>query len=335
MSVSVVVPCYRSAATLPDLVERIRAAMSGSATAYEVILVVDGSPDETATVARRLASLHGTVSAIELARNYGQHNALVAGIRAARHDVIVTMDDDLQHPPEEIGILLDALGEDVDLVYAVPLAEEHGVLRSLLSRWVKAAIAGGAGVRNAREIGAFRAFRAFLRDGFATIPGPHVCLDVALSWGTTRVATVRVRMDTRASGRSGYTFRTLLRHTVTMVVGYSALPLRAVSYLGLIVGMFGVALCGKVLWSYFAGDTTIAGFTTLAAMVAIFSAAQMVSVGVLGEYVGRIHASGLGRPPYVVRQTTLIPNHVVRQPTPADAEVEVTVHPPFPVRPRP
>ena len=133
--VSIVVPCYRSAATLPGLTERVDAAMSRSATTYELIFVVDGSPDDTWDVARNLAARSGLVRAIELARNYGQHNALVAGIRAARYDIVVTMDDDLQHPPEEIGKLLDALRDDVDLVYAVPLHEEHGVARISPRAW--------------------------------------------------------------------------------------------------------------------------------------------------------------------------------------------------------
>jgi glycosyltransferase involved in cell wall biosynthesis len=156
---------------------------------------------------------------IRLARNYGQHNALVAGVRAARHDVVVTMDDDLQHPPEEVPRLLAELTEDVDLVYGIAREEEHGVLRSLASRAVKAGMSGAMGVNNAKQVSAFRAFRTFLRNGFDLVNGPHVCVDVALSWGTTRVAAVEVRMDERAEGDSGYTFKTLVRHTMNMVLG--------------------------------------------------------------------------------------------------------------------
>jgi glycosyltransferase involved in cell wall biosynthesis len=300
--VSIVVPCYRSARTLPTLVTRLSEVVPGVTAAYEVILVVDGSTDDTWDVASGLAQKHGPVRAIRLARNYGQHNALIAGVRAARYDVVVTMDDDLQHPPEEIPKLLAALTEDVDLVYAVPEAEEHGAVRSFASRLVKAGLSGAMGVQDAKVVGAFRAFRTFLRAGFDTVSGPHVSVDVALSWGTTRIASTSVRMDERTEGRSGYTARKLFKHALNMVLGYTVTPLRLVTYLGFLVGLGGLALFVRLLWLYFSGDTRIAGFTTVASMIAIFSSAQMVAIGVLGEYVGRIHSHGMGRPTYVIRE---------------------------------
>jgi len=302
MFVSVVVPCYRSAATLSALVTRINAVLADAVAAYEVILVVDGSPDDTWDVAHDLALRHAQVRAIRLARNYGQHNALVAGIRAAHFDTVVTMDDDLQHPPEEIPKLLAALTDDLDLVYGVAREEEHGLLRSLASRTVKAGLAQAMGVRNARQFSAFRAFRTFLRSGFDLVNGPHVCIDVGLSWGTTRIGAVEVQMDKREAGESGYTVRTLIRHTMNMVVGYSTAPLRLVTYLGFAIGLGGLALFGRVIWAYLTGQTTVAGFTTIAAMVAVFSSAQLIGTGMVGEYLGRIHAGGIGRPTYVVRE---------------------------------
>ncbi len=306
MFVSVVVPCYRSARTLPALVERLSAVLPGVTTSYEVILVVDGSPDlATWQVADELARRRGPVQAIRLARNYGQHNALIAGVRAARYDVIVTMDDDLQHPPEEVPKLLAALTDEVDVVYGQATNEEHGFLRSVGSRLLKAGLSGALGDRDARRLSAFRAFRLFLRDGFDRLTGPNVSVDVALSWSTTRMTVVPVRMDQRADGRSGYTFRSLVRHALDIVLGYSTKPLRLVTYLGFLVGICGLLLTARVLWLYFAGDTTIAGFTTIASLVTVFSSAQMIAIGVLGEYVGRIHSHGMGRPTYVIRQRTV------------------------------
>jgi glycosyltransferase involved in cell wall biosynthesis len=299
--VSVVVPCYRSARTLPSLIGRLATALSVAAIGYEVVLVVDGSPDDTWEVAAELARERPEVRAIRLARNYGQHNATIAGVRAARHEVIVTMDDDLQHPPEEIPRLLAALTDEVDLVYGHPRDEEHGFLRNLSSQVFKFGLSGPLGVRNARSLSAFRAFRAFLRSGLDDVTGPFVCIDVFLSWCTTRIQDVEVRMDHRGEGRSGYTLRTLLRQAVNVVVAYSSTPLRFVSYLGLLVGGFGACLLGLVLWSYFAGRTSVAGFTSVASMIALFSSAQMLGIGILGEYLGRLHSGGMGRPTYVVR----------------------------------
>jgi glycosyltransferase involved in cell wall biosynthesis len=302
MSVSVVVPCYRSAGTLPALIARLQHVLPTVTMGYEIILVVDGSPDNTWDVAYELAQREAPVRAIRLARNYGQHNALIAGVRAARFDTVVTMDDDLQHPPEEIPRLLAALTDEADLVYGMPREEEHGLLRNVASRAVKASMSTAMGVRGAVQTSALRAFRTFLRDGLDLVNGPHVSVDVALSWGTTRIRVVEVQMNERAEGTSGYTLRTLARHAATMVLGYSTAPLRLVTFLGFLVGLAGLALFVRVLWLYIGGTTTVAGFTTISAMIAVFSSAQMIAMGVLGEYVGRIHAGGMGRPTYVVRE---------------------------------
>ncbi|WP_130511164.1 glycosyltransferase family 2 protein [Krasilnikovia cinnamomea] len=303
MPVSIVIPCFRSHGTLPELVARLDRVMPACADRHEIWLVVDDGEAATWQTASGLAATHPSVRAIRLSRNYGQHNALVAGLRAARHDVIVTMDDDLQHPPEQIPALLQALTGDVDLVYGVAAHEEHGALRSLASRTVKMAMARMLGVRHARQLSAFRAFRAHLIAGFDQIAGPHTSVDVALSWGTTSVAAVTVPMNQRANGKSGYTLRTLIRYTVNMLLGYSTLPLRLVTWIGLAVGAIGLALFARLAYLYFTGSTTVAGFTTIASAVAVFAAAQLIALGVLGEYVGRIHTAGMGRPTYLVRET--------------------------------
>jgi glycosyltransferase involved in cell wall biosynthesis len=318
--VSVVVPCYRSAVTLPPLVARINEALPSVVADYEVVLVVDGGDRATWTAANDLQRRDRRVRALRLSRNYGQHNALVAGVRAARYEVVVTMDDDLQHRPEEIPALLAALTEDVDLVYGVAAEEEHGAARSLASRAAKAGLERMMSIRGARQLSAFRAFRTFLRDGFTQLNGPHACLDVALSWGTTNVTSVTVRMDERTHGRSGYTVRMLLRHTLNMVLGYSTAPLRLVTYLGFLVGFLGLALLGRMLYLYFSGETTVAGFTTIASMVALFSAAQMIATGVLGEYIGRIHGNGLGLPTYVLRPAPAVIPEPAGPPVLADAD---------------
>ncbi|WP_433211726.1 glycosyltransferase family 2 protein [Dactylosporangium sp. CS-047395] len=301
MSVSVVVPCYRSASILPRLVERLNAVLPGIDPIHEIILVVD-STDATWDAARDLAAKHPAVQAIRMARNYGQHNALIAGIRAANCARIITMDDDLQHPPEELPKLVAALTDDLDVVYAVAESEEHGPLRNLTSWGAKNLVMGRTmGVPNADVLGALRIFRTFLRAGLDQVSGPHVSVDIALSWTTTRVGSVVVRMDQRTEGRSGFTLRSLTKHAVNMILGYSTKPLRLVTYLGFLIGVCGVLLTLRLIWLYFTGDTKVAGFTTLASLVTIFSSAQMIGIGVLGEYLGRVHAHGMGRPTYVIR----------------------------------
>lgn len=309
MRVSIVIPCYRSEGTLRPVVEGVFEALGDggpnrTVEAFEVLLVVDGSPDGTAKVARDLTAQHPAVRTIELRRNYGQHNALLAGIALARHEVVVTMDDDLQHRPDEISALLRPLERgDADLVYGVARQEEHGVWRSTASRVVKRGLSL-AGVPRAEDVSAFRAFWTAQREGFSRAEDPYVSLDVMLSWTTTSIARVVVEMDQRTVGRSSYTLRSLIRHSMNMVTGYSNVPLRVVAWLGGVSAAIGAVLGLVVLWKFVVGDTTVAGFTTIASMVAMFSGAQMLSLGIIGEYIGRLHTRSTGKPTYVVRHDT-------------------------------
>ena len=182
-TVSVVVPVFNSEATLPLLVQRLRPVLASCASAAEVILVNDGSGDRSWEVICELAARQEGIRGICLMRNYGQHNALLCGIRAARHEIIVTMDDDLQHPPEEIPKLLDKLAEGYDVVYGTPLQPPHGFWRNLASRITKLALQSAVGAEVARHVSAFRAFRTPLREAFANYHGPFVSFDVLLAWG--------------------------------------------------------------------------------------------------------------------------------------------------------
>lgn len=306
MRLSVVIPCYRSSGTLPALLAELDDALSGLTSSglvaeAEVLLVVDGSPDDTEQVARDEASSRPHVAVLALRRNFGQHNALVAGIRAARFEFVVTMDDDRQHPPAEIGKLVAAIRDSgADLVYAVPEKEEHGALRSASSRWVKRGLAL-AGVENADIVGAFRIFRTDLRDGFASSNDSQVNLDVLLSWTTNRVTKVSTRMSLRESGTSGYSFRKLVTHTLNMVTGYGTVPLRLTTWLGFVCGLSGLSLLVWVIVQYLLGNTQVPGFTTLAAVISLFSGVQLIALGMIGEYVGRQHFRSMKRPMYVVR----------------------------------
>jgi undecaprenyl-phosphate 4-deoxy-4-formamido-L-arabinose transferase len=300
--ISVVVPCYRSRETLPELVAGLHRHLPDIATDYEIILVVDGSPDDTYAVARQLElGQPGLVRALLLRRNYGQHNALMAGLSRARYEITVTMDDDLQHRADQVGALVEPLRNPVvDLVYGTAVAEEHGFARSLASRSMKAGLAL-AGVPNARQVSAFRAFRTELREGFAHIADPFVSLDVVLSWTTTSVVGVAVRMDERTNGRSNYSVGGLVRHAWNMVTGYGTIPLRLVIWLGFLCSLAGLVGLVTILVLHFTGTIKVAGFTTLVALLTSFSGAMMLSIGVLGEYIGRLHFRSMQRPAYLVR----------------------------------
>src|SRR4051794_5795865 len=166
LSVSVVVPVYNSEATLRPLVDRLALTLASMKIPYEAILVNDGSRDRSWDVVCDLARDRQWLTGINLMRNYGQHNALLCGIRAARYDVVVTMDDDLQNPPEEIPKLLSQLQQGFDVIYGVPSEEQHGFLRDVASRITKLALQGAMGAATARSVSAFRVFRTPLRKAF-------------------------------------------------------------------------------------------------------------------------------------------------------------------------
>lgn len=297
--ISVVVPVYRGAATLDALTRRLGQVLPQVARDYELILVNDGSPDESWQVIERLSREFPWVVGVRLMRNYGQHNATLCGVRLARHDVVVTMDDDLQNPPEEIPKLIARLTDDVDVVYGVAAHRQREWWRSLFARLVKNAIAFVMGLRNVRDIGAFKAFRTGLRQAFADYRGPDVLLDVLLSWGTSRFAAVEVEEAPRAAGRSNYSFWKLVRVSLLVLTSYTTLPLRLASLLGLLFTLFGLGVLVYVLYVYFVLGS-IPGFSFLASAITIFSGVQLFSLGVIGEYLARVFDRTGGRPPYAV-----------------------------------
>jgi hypothetical protein len=223
-SVSAVVPVYNSEPTLPELVTRLRAVLSAEAVEYEIILVNDGSRDRSWDIVRDLAREHGDVVGISLARNHGQHNALLCGIREARGAVIVTLDDDLQNRPEDVPTLLARIREGYDVVYAVPQRQHWGLMRNVAARVTKLVLQNAMGASTASMIGGFRAFRREVRDAFAGYGSLFVNIDVLLTWGAARFGTVVVTHQPRRAGRSNYTLRALAKHTLNMMTGFSTLP---------------------------------------------------------------------------------------------------------------
>lgn len=298
---SIVIPVYRSETILPELVKRVGEVLPGLAANYEVVLVNDSSPDGSWEVISGLAENFPWIHPINLMRNYGQHNALLCGIRAARYGLVVTMDDDLQHPPEEISKLLTILNQGYDVVYGRPDQEQHGLLRDLASLTTKLALQSVMGAEIARNVSAFRAFRAEVANAFSHYEGAFVSIDVLLTWGTNRFAVTPVRHEPRSQGTSGYTFRKLVTHAMNMMTGFSTKPLQVASLIGFAFTLFGFGVLCYVLVRYFLQGTPVPGFPFLASIVALFSGAQLFALGIIGEYLARMHFRSMQKPPYVVR----------------------------------
>jgi glycosyltransferase involved in cell wall biosynthesis len=302
--ISAVIPIYRSETTLPQLLPRLTAALEHLGPAHEIILVDDGSPDRSWEVVAAAARSDGRIRGIRLMRNFGQHNALLVGVRAARYRYIVTLDDDLQNPPEEITRLVARLTDDVDVVYGTPASEQHSIWRSAASRVTKYALEEAMGATAARSVSAFRIFRTDLRRAFERYQSPDVSLDVLLTWATTRFATVKVTQDPRGAGRSSYSFGRLMHHAMNMMTGFTTRPLRVASLIGFVFTIFGAVIFFVVVVRNLIAGVTVPGFPFLASIIAIFSGVQLLILGIMGEYVARMHLRLLERPTYVVAEAT-------------------------------
>ena len=301
--VSIVVPVYGGGSAIEQLVDRVSSVLRDANVPFEILLVDDASPAPTNAIARRLAQTVPGVILLRLSCNAGQHAALLAGVRAADHPVVVTLDDDLQNPPEEIPSLLERLAVgDIDVVYGHTSRTSHSWFRRLASAGVRRAVARAVRSDAVLYVGPFRAFRTDLRDGFAGAVGPGASLDVLLGWSTQRFGHVEVRHDVRADGASGYTLRKLVRFAFDTLTGYSTSLLNAVTALGFGAVALGLGILVWVVGRYLLVGTPVAGFPFLASSIALFSGAQMLSLGIIGQYLGRIHVRVQGCPTYHIAE---------------------------------
>ena len=310
-SISVVTPVYNGEASVGELCRRLAEVLPRISAQYEIILVNDGSRDRSWETISELCSRSPVVRGLNLMRNYGQHNALLCGIRAAKYDLVVTMDDDLQHPPEEIPRLLARLEQGFDVVYGAPEAERNGLMRALASGITRLALRAAVGSHVAKNVSALRIFRTQLREAFADYQSPFVSIDVLLTWATTRFGAIRVPFQPRHSGSSNYTFAKLVRHALDMMTGFSTVPLQFASLIGFACTLFGIGVFTYVLVRYCL-EGSIPGFPFLASIIAIFSGAQLFSIGVIGEYLARMHFRTMNRPAYAVRDISEAENSKIQ-----------------------
>ncbi len=301
-SISVVTAVYNGEASVGELCRRLAEVLPRISAQHEIILVNDGSRDRSWEMISELCSRSPTLRGLNLMRNYGQHNALLCGIRAAKYELIITMDDDLQHPPEEIPRLLARLEEGFDVIYGAPKAEQNGPMRALASRITRLALSAAVGRDVAKNVSAFRVFPTHLREAFAAYQSPFVSIDVLLTWATTRFGATTVAFQPRHSGSSNYTFTKLVRHALDMTTGFSTAPLQFASLIGFTCTLFGLGVFIYVFVRYCL-EGSVPGFPFLASIIAIFSGAQLFALGVIGEYLARMHFRSMKRPAYVVRTT--------------------------------
>lgn len=296
---SVVVPVFRSESTLRELADRLEPVLRSLSPNFELIFVNDASPDHSWKVICELASARSWVRGIDLMTNSGQHSALVCGIRAATFGTVVTMDDDLQHPPESIPLLIARLREGLDLVYGSPIRRRHSLLRNAFSRALRSAVACIGVVPQALDITSFRAMRTSLRAAFAHCVSANL-LDAMLFWNTPRYATVPVPHDCRKTGRSTYSPSKLYHLAATLITAFTTAPLRIVCAIGftmLVVAAVAAAYAGIRTWRQ--GDIDVTSFVV--ALVLFLSGINLAALGVVGEYIARIFDRSMQRPAYQIK----------------------------------
>lgn len=301
LELSVVIPVYRSQASISTLLQRVSAAAGALTDRYEIILIDDGSPDRSWEAIEAARDAYGQhVVAVQLMRNYGQHNALMCGLKLARGDYIVTMDDDLQNPPEEMGKLLDTIRSGgFDLVYGTTTARKHSSWRNM-----------GAAIvwqfyrtvfRSSITPTTYRVMRRQLVQSVMFYDLNFTYLDGLLAWCTSRIGAAEVEHHERAEGSSGYSLRKLLLLALNLYTNFSLLPLQIVSALGFTVALSGFGVGVYYLVQYLTAGITVPGFASTIIAILILGGAQLLALGVIGEYLGRLHLNVNRKPQYVVR----------------------------------
>lgn len=302
LDVSVVVPVYNSSSCLVSLLERLSRVLNAITPRYEVILIDDGSRDDSWAVMQSLRDKYNEhLVVVQLMRNYGQHNTLMCGLGLARGEYVVTMDDDLQNPPEEIPKMLEHIQrENLDLVYGCPDTRNHAAWRNL-----------GAAIiwqfyrtvfRNPITPTPFRIMRHQLAHSVLFYDLNFTYLDGLLAWCTSRIGSVVVEHHARSQGRSGYSLGKLLGLALNLYTNFSLIPLQIVSALGFVTAASGFLVGVYYLVQFLAANIVIPGYASTIIAILILGGVQLLALGVIGEYLGRLHLNVNRKPQFVIRQ---------------------------------
>lgn len=298
---SVVIPVYNSAKMLPELHRRLMGALRGLNKPYEIIFVDDCGRDNAWQVLQDIAADDPCVTAIQLMRNSGQSNATLCGMAYASGSTIITMDDDLQHPPEEIPTLLAALRNDVDVVMGVPKEKKHHWFRRLGSTAMHELNCYLLGKDRHLRFTSFRVMRRPVVEGLLTLRTLSPALGPMINSVTHRILNTTVAHAPRQQGRSGYTLRRLLSQIMSNLVGYSMLPLRLLGVIGAAGIAFSIVFALALVVRYLTGGITVPGWTTIALLLVLISGFNFFAFAILGEYVLRILQRVNATPQYLVR----------------------------------
>jgi polyisoprenyl-phosphate glycosyltransferase len=303
ISISVVVPVYGSAAILPLLVARLEHTLHAMATpgGFEVILVHDHGPDDAWHVITDLAQSRPWLRGADLGKNAGQHNAIMAGLRMARGDHVVTMDDDLQHDPEDIPRVVACLNAGNDLCYVRFRSRRHPFWKRLGSGFNDLVAQRLLHKPKGLYLSPFRGIRQPLLETVLRYEGPFVYVDGLLLQGTTRIGAIEAEHHRRTDGRSGYSLRKSVSLWLQMATSFSVMPLRLVSFAGIAASFLGFLMAFLVLVRKLMSPAMPMGWPSLIITILVLGGMQLLALGMIGEYVGRILLTLNRHPQYVIR----------------------------------
>jgi len=298
--VSIVVPVYRSAEILPELVATIADVMSGRRV--ELILVCDASPDNSWSVIRDLTKQYAFIEGICLRKNAGQHNAIMAGLAHSRGDVVVAMDDDLQHPPSAIPQLLAALGNGADVCYVNYIQRKHAFWKRVGSKFNDVAATLLLGKPNNLYLSSFKAMRRPIVEQVLKYDGPFAYVDGLVLEATSAITSVDIIHSERRSGEGTYSLRRSVSLWLKMATSFSVFPLRVLFVFGALVALISMLVILYVVFSKFHNPDLPIGWASTIAAILFVGGVQMLGLGLLGEYLGRAYMKLNGKPQYVVRE---------------------------------
>lgn len=299
---SVVIPVFNEVATLADLHQRLARTLKDLGRPWEVIFVDDGSTDRSVDVLRALHAQDPAVRVVRFNRNYGQHAAVFAGMERARGDVVITLDADLQNPPEEIPALLRRLDEGFDVVGGARVQRHDPWVRRAASRLMNRATSAIVGVRMADYGCMLRAYRRSVVEQIVACQEISRFIPALANTFATTVAEIPVEHAPRRAGRSKYGLLRLLRLNMDLMTGFSLLPIQAVSLAGIVVAALGLGFALFLGLRRLLVGPEVEGVFTLFAILFFFVGLQILALGLIGEYVGRIYQEVRRRPRYVVSE---------------------------------
>jgi glycosyltransferase involved in cell wall biosynthesis len=299
-SISIIIPHFKSSA-INEIVEKINIDLIGKLD-FEIIIVDDSKLVQSWLNLNDIFKNSSNVTCLELSKNFGQHNSILAGISVARNELIVTIDDDLQVDPDQILIIYKHLiDRNLDLVYGIPFESGHSSLRKLASNVLKSILGKVLLVKSAKEINSFRIFRKNLLYNFSENSTGDVSIDAMLFWCTGNYESIKVNHQPRKYGKSTYNFKKLFNLAVETILGYSTLPLRLSTYLGLFITLLGSTFLIFVVFRLIINGITIQGYLSTIAAITIFSGVQLTSLGIIGEYLRKIHINSMRKPTFIIR----------------------------------